>query len=282
MSNNFWRVCNLAEKQHGVVAVWQMREQLNLSRGEIVAVTRRLEPIFKGVYAIEDLSELGWYRAATLALGPEAALSHGSAVRLFELRPYQPSEIHVSVPGNGGRGVREGIKVHRRTRMEVGDYLGIPVTSPTQSLKDADLAPFELYRALEQAERRGLPISLPLNDVVRLKQAVRGSTRSDAEAQVLILCHQHGITLPLVNHRLNGIEADFHWPESRLVLEVDGWEFHRERPQFEEDRRRELVHAAHGWQVVRASGAQVMQEPELVLGALRSGPASPRAGRAAA
>jgi hypothetical protein len=268
MSNNYWRVCNLAERQHGAVAVWQMRGELRLTRGEIVAVTRRLEPIFKGVYAVDDLSALGWYRAATLALGPEAVLSHASAVALFELRPYQPTRIHVSVPGNGGRGEREGIKVHRRTRMEVGDYNGIPVTSPTQSLKDADLAPFELYRALEEAEKRNHPLTLPFNDVVRLKQAVHGRTRSDAEAQFLILCHEHGITLPLVNHRLNGIETDFHWPQARLVLEVDGWEFHKARPQFEEDRRRGLVHSAAGWQVLRASAKQVMHEPELVLAAL--------------
>lgn len=143
------------------------------------------------------------------------------------------------------------------------------MTSPTQSLKDADLAPFELYRALEEAERRTRPVHL-LSDVVRLKQAVQGTTRSDAEAQFLILCQQHGITLPHVNHVLNGIETDFHWSQARIVLEVDGWAFHKERPQFEEDRRRGLVHAAAGWQVIRASGAQVMNEPELVLGALQT------------
>ena len=76
--------------------------------------------------------------------------------------------------------------------------------------------------------------------------------------------------LPLVNHLVNDIEADFHWPEPKLFLEVDGWEFHKERAQFEEDRRRELVHAANGWQVIRASGAQVMRAPELVLSALQT------------
>jgi very-short-patch-repair endonuclease len=126
------------------------------------------------------------------------------------------------------------------------------------------------YRALEEADRRGYRPTLPPSDVVRLQQAVRGTTRSDAEAQLLILCDQHGITLPLVNHRVNGIEADFHWPEQQLILEVDGWAFHNERPQFEEDRRRELVHAAAGWQVVRASAAQVMTQPELVVGALQT------------
>jgi very-short-patch-repair endonuclease len=79
---------------------------------------------------------------------------------------------------------------------------------------------------------------------------------------------EHGIALPLVNHHVNGIEADFHWPQARLVLEIDGWEWHNERPQFEEDRRRELVHAAAGWQVVRASASQVFATPELLVQAV--------------
>lgn len=251
------------------MATWQLRTELRLTRSEIVAATRRLEPIFHGVYAIEELTELGWYRAATLALGPEAVLSHGSAVRLFGLRPYQPDEIHVSVPRRGGRRERQGIRVHRRTRMETGTFNGIPVTSPTQSLRDANLAPFELYRAVEEAERSNHPINL-LDAVVRLKQAVRGTTRSDAEAQALIVMSRAGVELPLVNRVVNGIEADFHWPGKGLVLEVDGWAFHKEREQFEEDRRRGLVHEAAGWRVLRASASQVFRSPELVLGALQT------------
>jgi very-short-patch-repair endonuclease len=267
MTSTLGRVCNLAEEQHGAVAVWQLRTELRLSRAEIVAATRRLEPVFNGVYAVGELTVLGWYRAATLALGPAAALSHTSAVHLLGLRPYQPGQIHVSVPRVGGRRKREGIQVHRSRQMDVGTCRGIPCTSPSQSLRDADLGPFELYRALEEAEDHQ-PLTLPPNDVVRLHAQVRGRTRSDAEAAALVLMAQAGVTLPKVNHHVNGIEADFHWPEPKLILEVDGYEFHEERAQFEEDRRRELVHAAAGWQVVRASAKQVMREPALVLAAL--------------
>jgi hypothetical protein len=270
MSDNYWRVCNLAEKQHGAVAVWQLRKLLRLDRGEIVAAVRHLARVHQGVYALGDLSELGWYRAATLALGPDAFVSHLSAAMLLGLRPQAPGDIHVSVPGNSGRAEREGLKIHRRVRLDVGDCQGIPVTSPTQSLRDADLAPHELYRAMEAAEKLGYPLTLPLDDIVRLKQAVKGYTRSDAEARALILMARNGIELPLVNHHVNGIEADFHWPRARIVLEVDGWEYHKERPQFEEDRRRGLVHTAAGWQVIRISALQVQQQPELLLRALQT------------
>ena len=152
MNTNVGRVMDLARKQHGVVAVWQMREELRLEPGQIRAICRRLTRVHQAVYAVDELSALGWYRAATLALGARAAISHRSALMLLGLRPYKPIPIDVSVPGRGGRERRGGIEIHRpRVPMEVGESHGIPVTSPAQSLRDADLEPYALYRALEEA-----------------------------------------------------------------------------------------------------------------------------------
>ena len=261
------QVSHLAERQHNAVAAWQLAPFGTPKQIEVAV--RKLRPVFRGVYATDELTELGWFSAAARAMGPTGAVSHLSALQLLELRPFEPGDIHVSHTA-GGRAPREGLTPHRRTRMETGTCHGIPVTSPAQSLKDADLQPHELYRALEEAEDRGYPTTFPLNAVFKLKQAVRGRTRSDAEARFLLLCHQNGIELPLVNHMLNGIETDFHWPRARMVLEVDGWEFHKERLQFEEDRRRGLVHSGAGWQVIRASARQVEHRPELVLAALQT------------
>jgi very-short-patch-repair endonuclease len=260
------QVCVLAAEQHDVVASWQLRR---FSRNEVREGLRGLRRVHHGVCALGDLSELGWYMAAALAMGPTGAVSHVSALMLMELRPQKPGDIHVSYVG-GGRGERAGLRLHRRRNPEVGLYQNIPVTSPTQSLRDADLKPHELYRALEEADRRNLRIDL-LNDVVELQQAVIGRTRSDTEAAFILLCREHGLPLPLVNQHLNGYETDFHWPERRLVVEVDGFEHHRERAQFNNDRYRGLVHRTHGWEVVRVSADHVYDEPELVLRALDVG-----------
>lgn len=262
------RVRDLARRQYDVVGVWQLR-QLGLGTGAIKAALRGWRRVHHGVCAPGDLSELGWYMAAALAGGPGAAISHLSALMLLGLRPQQPGDIHVTVPRVGGRRERLGLVIHRRRRVDAGTFVGIPVTSPTQSLKDAGIEPYELYRALEEADRRGHSIHF-LNDVVRLQRSIRGRTRSDAEARFVLLCHDHGIELPLVNHRVNGIEADFQWPRARSIVEVDGWEFHKERQQFEDDRRREVVHATAGWRVLRVSAAQVQHSPATIAAALRS------------
>jgi very-short-patch-repair endonuclease len=255
--------------QRGLIAVWQMR-RMRIPRAQIDVVARQLRRVHRGVYATGDLDELGWYLAAVLALGPGAAISRLSALMLLGLRPFAAGDIHVTVPRGGGRSVRDGIVVHRSRDLERSRQLGIPITSPTQALRDAPLARHELYRALEKADRQGLAIdrSQLAADVVDVQLRVRGRTRSDTEAAFVLLCRDHGLKLPLVNHRLNRCEVDFHWRDAGLVVEVDGFEHHRERAQFNEDRLRGLRHRVAGFEVVRVSADHVYDEPSLVVDAL--------------
>jgi hypothetical protein len=60
---------------------------------------------------------------------------------------------------------------------------------------------------------------------------------------------------PLVNMELLGYEVDFHWPEWRLVVEVDGR--HTRPRDLRNDPARDRVLRADGWTVVRLTGAEV-------------------------
>ena len=66
-----------------------------------------------------------------------------------------------------------------------------------------------------------------------------------------------------------GIEVDFHWPRSRLVVEVDGFAFHRTRRAFERDRERGALLAAAGRVTHRFTHRQVIDRPDGVIRALR-------------
>jgi very-short-patch-repair endonuclease len=50
---------------------------------------------------------------------------------------------------------------------------------------------------------------------------------------------------------VHGYEVDLHWPEHKLIAEVDGWLYHGHRHAFETDRERDLVLATYGWRTVR-------------------------------
>ena len=264
----------LTRRQHGVAAVWQLLEQ-RLPRTAVDRWIRdeRPERVHRGVYGTAH-GNLGHVMAAALAAGPKAAVSGHSGLALWAMRPWSDQPFCVSVPGSGGCAERDGFRVHRTLALEVTSCLNIPVNTPTRCLLDAALPRHEAYRALEAAEQARLRIEHAALDTPALREVREvlrlglNPTRSDAEARFIFLCRDHGIEMPLVNSRLNGVEADFHWPRAGLVVEVDGWKHHRERTPFEEDRRRGVAHRIGGYEVIRVSASQVRDTPDAVVAAV--------------
>ena len=82
-------------------------------------------------------------------------------------------------------------------------------------------------------------------------------TRSEMEERFLRLCDDHGIRRPNVNTRIEGEEVDFAWRDVRLVVEVDGYRYHRAPSRFESDRERDVSLALAGWQVLRFTWTQL-------------------------
>ncbi len=70
---------------------------------------------------------------------------------------------------------------------------------------------------------------------------------------------------PRTNVPMLGYVADFLWVEHKLVVEVDGYLFHWDKPSFERDRRRDQVFAAAGYTVVRVTWEHLCEEPLAVM-----------------
>ena len=122
--------------------------------------------------------------ASVLSYGPRAVLSHRPAVALHELRPSSSPRIEVTVPERGRR-ARDGIRLHRVRQLHPDDVTlvhGIPVTSLARTLLDfAEVArAWELERAIEEAERRGL---FDLGEVEEAMQRGRGRRGGGRSAQ---------------------------------------------------------------------------------------------------
>ena len=147
---------------------------------------------------------------------------------------------------------------------------GIPVTTPGRTIADLRrasrggarlISSRELRRAIRQASVLGLPIDHG-PEVDR--------TRSDLERDFLALCRRHRLPSPNVNVRIGPHLVDFLWPDRRLVVETDGYVFHRGRLAFESDRARDLDLRARGFEVHRLAEKQVNEEPALVAEVVRA------------
>jgi very-short-patch-repair endonuclease len=147
--------------------------------------------------------------------------------------------------------------------------LGIPLTSPARTIVDLRRArpsrggasAREVRRAIRQAAIMELPL---LGPAIRLDR-----TRSDLERSFLRLCERHRLPPPENNIEVEGMELDFLWRASKVVVETDGYQYHGNRIAFEEDRKRDLRLRALGYQVVRLSYYQVTEEARDIVATLR-------------
>jgi hypothetical protein len=138
---------------------------------------------------------------------------------------------------------------------------GIPVTTPSRTIADlrSIVSAAELRRAIRQAEVLGLPTGID----------PREPTRSQLEDLFLALCRRHGIPPPEVNVAIGSLTVDFLWRERRLIVETDGYRYHRGREAFETDRARDLLLRGAGYTVMRFSYRQVVEEPGRLASAVR-------------
>lgn len=284
-------VAQIAEAQYGLVALWQM-EHLGLGRS---AVSRRVDDgrlhrVRQGVFAVGHslLTRHGEFRAAVLACGPGAVLSHRTAAELWGIRDDRRRSIDVTAPGRRGR-CPSGVDAHRDGALSPGDRAelhGIPCTSLPKTLLDlAALVPvWELRRAISEAEVRRVLDHSAMRRLIRRSRGRRGvarlrllldeihpetkRTRSELERMFLRMCTRAKLPQPEVNVKLaveNGRrEVDFLWRDARLVIEADSRRFHDTDSAYLSDRRKEQRLQLAGWRVSRCTWEQVEYEPAVL------------------
>jgi len=147
---------------------------------------------------------------------------------------------------------------------------GIPCTTVPRLFVDLsdELIPEELTHYIHEAAHRGV---LDLKAVRRTMARVNGrhnlavletaiedwldgsaGTRSRGEIAFRRAVTEAGLPRPNTNRKLLGIEVDFHWPELKLVIEIDGPP-HKRPPSRLTDAERDLVLTAAGYRLVRCT-----------------------------
>ena len=280
-------IAALAARQHGVVT----RAQL-LAAGIAPDTvrsrvrTRRLVPVHHGVYRVGPVVDpRAREMAAALACGAGAVVSHYSGAALWERLPQRDGMlVDVTVPHHH-RGRRPGLRVYRVRALpeeEVTVLDVIPITTPARTILDlAGVAP---PRRVEQALARAIREALttpaevlgllarhprrpggPLLRALLEREGGPAFTRSEAEERFLALVRKAGLPEPELNVDVGGHEVDFLWRRERLVVEVDGFEFHSSRDRFENDRRRDADLFGLGLRVVRVTWRHITEELEATL-----------------
>jgi very-short-patch-repair endonuclease len=292
------RLVQLAARQHDVVARQQLKA-LGFSDRAVdhACETGRLNRVFRGVYTVGrgTLGERGRLRAAALACGADAVISHRSAGSLLGLLGKGPVVIDVIAPPSRGRAIG-GIRFHRVRAPrgdEIGTVAGIPCTSPARTLVDlaGTVGDWTLRSCFERAAqrkvldipaieasmdpgRRGMPALQRLIDEWRRAAPLtrKGRLKSPLEAKVLPLLLGRDLPTPLLNAPVqipNGtIEVDFLWPDHRFVVEADSRDFHATPITFERDRWRDRELLRAGYTSYRVTHHEASHETAAVADAV--------------
>ncbi len=231
--------------------------------------------------------------AAVLASGDEAVLSHWSAAAHWGIRPNSRTRIDVTVP----HATRSSDPIRRHVSLVLNDEQtvkeGIPVTTVPRTIFDlAAKEPLDVVKALlREAEFRELHDRLSLWDLVERYPGRRGirkvktalealkdepvdEYKSRLEERLAPFLARHHLPRSRFNDWIvvgdKRFQVDCLWPDERQIVELDGWEGHKTRTAFREDRARDRKLRVAGYSVTRLTWNQLEDEPETVAADLRA------------
>ncbi len=232
--------------------------------------------------------------AAVLASGPEAVLSHWSAAALWMIRPNSRSLVEVTTAhrSRSWKGIERHVSQVPADERAVAE--GIPVTSVPRTT--FDLAATEdvdtVVAMLREAEYLNLWDRLSLWDLVerypgkrgsrkvrealeRLKEEPAGRKRSPLEERFNPFLRRHRLSLPRYNDWISvgndrRYQVDCHWPGTNQIVELDGWQAHKGRVAFREDKARDRRLTAAGYTVTHLTWNQLDDEPGAIAADLRA------------
>lgn len=267
-------IVELAHTQHGLVTRCQALDLGSTDqRIKSLVATGAWSRLRRGVFAVGAAPET-WERrvmGVVLAGGPSVVASHRTAARLAGLVD-RSGRIEISSVG-GRRPRLTGIQSHRASELSSVDRItlqGIATTTVERTIVDlsSTQGTATLARWVDHGIRRGMLDLGRLDDCANrlarpgrvgtlrmqsvLADRIGGPGDSELEGRALEYLRAGGLPEPTLQYRVerpNGRNAfiDLAYPEQRVGIELDGWEFHGQRGAFDDDRERRNDLTLLGW-----------------------------------
>jgi len=283
-----------AASQHGLITLRQTLD-LGITRGR---VKRRLSAgdwidIERGVYAIAAVPSTWEQTVLAAILSRSKAIASGmTAGALLGIWGCKQRIPEITIPASGSVRCRNAI-VHRRSDFRgiaSSTIYGIPTTTAAEALFDLsrEAGPWRLMRMMDRAIANKLTNVEDLQAVLDRIEGARLAGTPCFRNAVNGLDHEnsHEVSeLERMLHRLLDdprlppvkFEAHMRWWDElphrvdavitdwALILEADGRAYHTKREDFETDRRRDNLAAAHGYRVMRFTWRMLKDEPDRCL-----------------
>lgn len=253
----------------------------------------RIVKLRRGTYGLGLPDGTTLLAAATTALA--ATVSHDSAAALWGLEMVHQPATWVTVARDRSRASYPGVRVRRAAVDKTAVRHGLQVTTPLRTVLDCArvLSTAHAVVIADSALRKGL---VTIDELQSAATAVNGrhaiSVRRVAaladprcgsvlESLLRVLLVEAGLLPDRTQWTIRDHEGvfvavvDFAWLGARLIVEADGFEFHRERSDYRKDRRRANAYCRLDWRLLRFTWEDIRLEPDYVVDAVRHELAKP-------
>lgn len=248
--------------------------------------TGQLQAALPGIYTVADPS-WGVLTLAAARYRPDAVITGAAAARLLWWPDCPITRVTAAVGSGRIIADRAGFGwERRRVPAELITHRdGIGIAKPAMSV--LDLIPMLGGRVIDEALRRRA-VRLPqLWEALALCPGRRGnalrrdllhdsrdSPWSEAERDAHRLLRAAGLTGFRTNHRVEAMGqtywVDIAFPELRVIVEIDGWQYHGGRVPFVKDRWRYSRLSAAGWMVLPMAAEALTTDPAAFVEVVRA------------
>ena len=215
---------------------------------------------------------------------PVAACLH-TAAQAYGFGTEGVTALHVLNPT--GRRLRNqpGLVVHRRDGVPLTTLRGRPLTPAAWTAVDVArslerpraLATLDAALRSEACDRDGLWVAATAqparSGIVLVRELIplaRPGAESPMESEARLVMVDGGLPEPVLQYQVIDRDRrcwriDFAWPEHRLAVEYDGFEFHRTTEHLRRDRQKRAALQELGWSVLSIVADDVRCRPAAML-----------------
>ena len=252
------------------------RAQL-LAGGMTKREVSRLNRLLPEVYSTSDPGYVELCAAVTL-VKPTAVLCHTTAAWLWGLLEDEPTIVEATVsPSVSVRGPN-WVRLHRRPDVHAVRRKGLPVVPiehclidvattldqlALEALFDAAIGTRVNWRAVARLCER----STGRHGIVAVREQLRTCcplTRSEPERLVARALSARNFPLE-INVRVGRYYGDLVCRRARVIVEIDGREFHTDPATFNNDRKRQNELVDDDWRILRYSAATAIANLDEVV-----------------
>ncbi|MBJ7341003.1 hypothetical protein [Mycolicibacterium sp.] len=271
----------LFDGQGGVATTAQLRRLLTRRALESAANHGDVVKLWSGVYGRGEVDDVLRLRGLDIRAGVPVPVCLGSAARAYGFDTEGVVDLHVLNPDDGQLRCADGLVVHRRDGAPLVLIDGRPATAPAwtavevaRALRrpralatlDAALRSGTCDRrelslaATAQAGRRGI---VAVRDLVPLADA---AAESPMESEARLVMIDGGLSMPELQYEVIDRSGklwrlDFAWPDAKVAVEYDGFDFHSSPDALRRDRQKRAALLELGWAVISIVFDDVRRRP---------------------